>query len=398
MNASLPQWRLDTLGVDDHVHLNNAGASLMPACVLRAITDHVELESRVGGYEAAAIREPSISEAYGAVATLLNAKPRNIAFTQSATTAYAQALSAIPFDRGDTLLTTRHDYVSNQLQFLSLRRRFGIELIRAPDSRAGGVDVDVLAQLIHRHRPKLVSVTHVPTNSGLVQDVAAIGAACREARALYLVDCSQSAGQIPLDVSLIGCDFLAVTFRKFMRGPRGVGCLFVSDSALERGLAPLFIDIRGAEWLDADSYRPAETAIRFETFESSPALVQGAGAAARYALQVGLPVISARVLALATRLRAALANLPGNRSLDHGSHLSGIVSLAFHGVDHRAVVERMRQRGIAVGVQLRRVAVIDYDGKGVTSSIRISPHYYNSEDEIDLAAQVLGGLVSEARI
>jgi selenocysteine lyase/cysteine desulfurase len=296
--------------------------------------------------------------------------------------AYLQALSSVPFRPGEVILTTRNDYVSNQIQLLALQKRFGIRLIRAPDRPEGGVDPSAMADLIRRHHPALVCVTQVPTNSGLVQEVEAIGAACREADCLYLVDACQSAGQMPLDVERIGCDFMSVTFRKYLRGPRGTGFLYVSDRALDRGLEPLFIDLRGAEWITSDSYRPVDDARRFETWESAWAMVLGAGEAARYALAVGLEAIQQRVRLLAGHLRQRLSMLNAVQILDRGTELCGIVSLTIRGWEPEVLARRLRERGIIVHPQRRAFAIIDCDDKKVSGSLRISPHYFNTDEEI----------------
>ena len=220
---NVAQLRADTPGCADHIHLNNAGAGLMPLPVIEAITGHLELEARLGGYEAKDARASELSAAYAAVATLLSCRPDQVAFTENATVSYAQALSSVPFERGDVLVTTRNDYVSNQIQFLSLRDRFGIEVVRAAELPEGGFDALDLERLVRERRPRLVSVTHVPTNSGLVQDVEAAGRVCREHEVPYLLDACQTIGQLPLDFEALGCDFLSATTRKFLRGPRGCG-------------------------------------------------------------------------------------------------------------------------------------------------------------------------------
>jgi selenocysteine lyase/cysteine desulfurase len=355
----------------------------MPDPVIRAVQDHITLESRIGGYEAADARQDAIAAAYQAVGELIGARPGNIAFTENATASFMQAVSSVTHGRGDLILTTRNDYASNQIQFLSLQRRLGVQVVRAPDSAEGGVDVEAMAELVRRHRPTLVCVTHVPTNSGLVQDVAEIGAICRERDVLYLVDACQSIGQMPLSVNELRCDFLSASARKFLRGPRGAGFLYVSDRVLTGGLEPLFIDMRGADWVAADRYTAAPDATRFENWEFSWALVLGTGAAARYASTIGLEAIGTRVRALADRLRQGLAGIGGVRVLDHGRDLCGIVSLSVAERDPRELVAALRERGINTSAQKRVYAVIDYDEKGIAASLRISPHYYNTEDEID---------------
>jgi selenocysteine lyase/cysteine desulfurase len=324
---------------------------------------------------------------------LLGTESRNIAFTENATVSNLQAISSIPFTAGDLILTTRNDYASNQIQFLSLQRRLSVRVLRAPDDAAGGVDVQAMANLIRDQRPKLVCVTHVPTNSGLVQDVDAIGAACRQAEVLYLVDACQSVGQMPVDVRSIQCDFLSASARKYLRGPRGCGFLYVADRVLDRGLMPLFVDMRGADWIAADSYRAAPDARRFENWEFAWALVLATGAAAQYATALGLESIQARVRALARRLRESLATIDRVRVLDRGPELSGTVSIATAGASPPALVAALRERRINVSAQSRVSAVIDYDDKGVSASLRISPHYYNTEDEIGQAVAALRELL-----
>ena len=389
----IQQLRSDTPGCQQRIHLNNAGAALMPNPVLRAIQDHIVLESRIGGYEAADARQDAVQAAYRSVADLIGAQPRNIAFTENATASFIQALSSTRLERGDVILTTRNDYASNQIQFLSLQARVGVRVVRAPDRSEGGVDVQAMADLIRRFPPKLVCVTHVPTNSGLIQDVKAIGSVCRDAGVLYLVDACQSIGQLPIDVAELQCDFLSASSRKYLRGPRGAGFLYVSDRVLDQGLEPLYIDMRGADWIAEDQYRALPDARRFENWEFAWALVLATGEAARYATAVGIDLIRRRVSALARRVREGLGDIGQIRLLDRGGDLCGIVSAAIAGHDPATLVTALRSRGINTSAQIREFAVIDYDEKQATAALRISPHYYNTEEEIDLAVATIRELL-----
>jgi selenocysteine lyase/cysteine desulfurase len=394
---NIARLRSDTPGCQQRIHLNNAGAALMPAAVVQAIQDHITLESRIGGYEAADARQDAILAAYRSVADLIGAQARNIAFTENATAAFALALSSVPFAPGDVIVTTRNDYASTQIQLLSLQARLGVRILRAPDRSAGGVDVQAMAELIRRHRVRLVCVTHIPTNSGLVQDVRAIGSVCRDAGVLYLIDACQSIGQLPLDVAALGCDFLSASARKYLRGPRGAGFLYVSDRALDQGLEPLFIDMRGADWIAEDRYRAVTDAKRFENWESAWALVLATGEAARYARLVGMQAISQRVSMLGQRLREQLGSINRVRILDRGSELCGIVSVAIDGRDPGELVTALRARGINTSAQHREYALLDFDDKRVTSLLRISPHYYNTEEEIDQAVAAIRELLPQPR-
>ncbi len=390
---NIERLRAETPGCRQRAHFNNAGAALMPAPVLRAVQDYFEQESRIGGYETQAAESARIDAAYQSIARLLSAAPRNIAFTENATAAFALALSSIPFQKGDLILTTRNDYSSNQIQFLSLQKRYGIEVKHAPDRAEGGVDVAAMINLISAKKPRLVCATEVPTNSGLVQDVAAIGKACRDTDTLYLVDACQSVGQMAVDVTNLCCDFLSATSRKYLRGPRGSGFLYVSDRVLALGLEPLFIDMGGASWDEVDTYKPLATAKRFENWETPWSLVLGTAAAADYAMNLGLTAIESRVTELSAELRKRLHSLPGVTVLDKGKRLCGIVTVALAKGDPFELVARLREKNINTSAQGRDYAVIDYAAKGVSRALRISPHYYNTETEIELLIDALGQLL-----
>jgi selenocysteine lyase/cysteine desulfurase len=383
-------WRRDTAAAAaGRIHLNNAGAALMPQPVVQAITTHLQREVQLGGYEAADTARADIETAYDHSAALIGAHSRNIAIVENATVAFAQALSAFDFTPGDVILTTRNDYISNQLMYLSLARRQGVEIVRADDHCNGGVDVDSMRALIAARRPRLVAVTWIPTNSGLVQPVAEVGAVCAEAGVPYLIDACQAIGQIDIDVRKLHCDFLSVTARKFLRGPRGIGFLYVSDAMLQRAAAPLWLDMRGAHWIDPNEYRLVDSAQRFENWEFAYALVLGLGEAARYALDVGVAAAGAYAAQLASYARERLAALPHARVLDRGSQLSAIVTVAIEGHDADEIVTRLREEAINTSATFREYAVLDMDDKRARDAVRISPHYYNTRREIDILVSAL---------
>ena len=235
-------------------------------------------------------------------------------------------------------------------------------------------------------------MTHAPNSSGLVQDVAAVARLCRKEDVWCLVDACQSVGQLPVDVGQIPCDFLSATSRKFLRGPRGVGFLYVSERVLETGLSPLLPDMRGADWITEDLVQPAPDARRFESFEFPYAMVLGFGAAVRYAMDVGLDTIRDRARGLADRLRDSLRAVGGVRVLDHGTQLSAIVTVQVEGREPTALVETLRARGINTSAVALESGLLDLGDKGVTGALRLSPHYYNTEEEVDRAVEAIGEL------
>jgi selenocysteine lyase/cysteine desulfurase len=274
-DEQVAEWRKDTPGCANRIHLNNAGSGLMPQAVLNAITDHLNREANVGGYESADEAANAIAESYASVARLIATETRNIAVVENSTVAFFQALSAFDFQPGDAIVTTRNDYISNQLAYLSLAQRRGVQVVRAADLPSGGADPQSVLELLRKPGVRLLAVTWVPTNSGLIQPVEKLGEIAESAGVPYLIDACQAAGEIPIDVAKLRCDFLSATARKFLRGPRGLGFLYVSDCALERGDYPLYIDMRGASWLAPNSFEPVPDARRFDTQQRPGSNVAG---------------------------------------------------------------------------------------------------------------------------
>jgi selenocysteine lyase/cysteine desulfurase len=386
---NIQQLRDDTPGTQTCIHFNNAGASLMSKPVLDALYAHLELETYGGGYEAEAKMQPAIQAFYTRMAQLFACHDHNIAYCANATDAYSRALSSIPFKMGDVILTTTNDYISNQIAFFSLQKRVGVQVVRAENTLSGEVDLNSMEALMKQYRPKMVSVTHVPANSGLIQPVEAVGKLCQQYDTWYFVDGCQSAGQLELDLLAMGCDFFSGTFRKFMRGPRGGGFLYVSDKALVAGLEPMFIDSRGAIWNSENTYQPLQNAKRFEDFENSIAVLLGCSAAVQYMLDCGMSAIETRIRSLAAYTRTQLAMLPNITVLDKGQNLCGIVTCAIAGKEALPLRTYLHEHRINTSIGFRNFALLDFNEKNVDWALRLSPHAYNTVEEVDKVMEAL---------
>lgn len=382
MTIDVARARAETPGCAHRLHLNNAGAGLMPQPVLDAQIAHLQLESEIGGYEAHAAAQDKVDAAYDAVARLLNCAAGEVALMENATAAWSGAFSAFDFQPGDRILTAEAEYSANFIAYLQEARRSGVRIDVVPSEDNGQLDVAALERMID-DKVKLISVTHVPTNGGLVNPAEEIGKVARAAGIPYLIDACQSAGQIALDVEKIGCDLLSVTGRKYLRGPRGSGFLYVRQSFLEaRNLEPAILDMHGAEWVEPDNYRTLPNARRFENWEFNYAAVIGLGVAVDYALSWGLAEIETRVATLAEALRGQAAEIPGVKVHDLGAKRCGICSLSSDRVDSKEIKARLSERGINTSVSPQTSTLLDTEKRHLPPLLRASVHYYNTEEEV----------------
>lgn len=380
--------RQDTPGTAHTLFVDSAGCALPPRPVQQKMIDYLLQEETIGGYEVERLRAADISLLYDELALLLNCKPHNIAFAYSATDACAKALSSIPFKQGDVILTTTNDYISNQIIFLSLQKRYDLRVLRSRNLANGDVDLEHFEELIRLHHPALIAVAHIPTNSGIVTQAEEIGKLSRKYDTWYLLDACQSVGQIKVDVEKIGCDFLAATGRKFLRGPRTSGFLYISDKALEQGLEPLFPDRKGAAWSGFDEYTIRETAMRFESQEIAVTHI-GLGEAVSYLNRIGIENVEAYNLGLMEQLRKRLSAIDGLKLLDKGSRQSNILTFNITGGDWQAFSSVLRNERTYFSMSFKQFALIDFTEKQVDWAIRFSPHYYNTAAEIDRVADIV---------
>lgn len=384
----IEQLRRETPACRDIVHFNNAGAALMPSPVVERVVAHLQAEQRMGGYEAAAMAAEDLAAFYTEFAALLNASPAEIAYVENATRAWDIAFYGLQLRKGDRVIThAPAEYVSNYLAILQQAGRRGFSVDLAPSTPDGQVDVEALEAMI-TPATKAILLTHATTANGMVNPAAEVGRVARRHSVLYLLDACQSVGQMQIDVQDIGCDVLSGTGRKYLRGPRGTGFLYVRKERMD-AIEPAFVDLQSAALNGAGGLRLTPDARRYETWESNVAGRLGLMTAVRYARSVGITAIEARVRALADTLRVELARLPGVVVHDRGSVKSGIVTFSRAGEIPSQTMARMKERGINIWISSMLTAPMDFGPRGIDSLSRASPHYYNTEEEIGRLIEAL---------
>jgi cysteine desulfurase / selenocysteine lyase len=388
MAFDVDRARAETPGCEHVLHLNNAGSSLQPQVVLDAQVGWLQEEAITGGYELADRRRADIDRTYDEIAALIGARREEIAVVENATFGWHQAFWSLPLEPGTRIVTCRVEYASSYISFLQAQRRLGVTIEVLPDEPDGSVSVAALDSSLGRGGVGLVAIAHIPTNGGLVNPAEDIGALTRAAGVPYLLDACQSVGQMPVDVDEIGCSFLTATGRKFLRGPRGTGFLYVESDWLDQ-LDPAFLDLHGATWVADDRYELRPDARRFENWESNVAAGAGLGVAVAYARSWGMGAIAERVTGLAEDLRTQLAAIDGVEVRDLGRRRCGIVTFTKDDEPADDIQARMAENDINVSVSRGPSTLLDSERRDLPDLVRASVHYYNDEAELSRFCEVL---------
>jgi cysteine desulfurase / selenocysteine lyase len=396
VSLDIARARRDTPGIRNVAHLNNAGAALPPSQVTDAVISHLRLESDIGGYEAAVAATEMIDRTYTAIGRLLGCRMDEIAVLESATRAWQIAFDGLAFKPGDRILTSRAEFASNVIAYLRKSERTGAVLEVVDDDKDGQLSVPDLRRRVddhHRGRVALIAMSHVPTHGGLVNPAEEVGAVARHKGVPFLLDACQSVGQLQVDVERIGCDMLSGTGRKFLRGPRGTGFLYVRRDFLAQ-IEPPFLDLYGARWTAPDRYEIRQATRRFETWEANNAAKIGLGVAIDYALSWGLEDIQERIAGLASYLRQRLRSVDGVHVHDQGQRTCAIVTFTVDGVPARDVKRHLGEHGVNTSVSPVSDAIFDLPRRGLPDLVRASVHYYNNTEEIDRLIEAVSALRS----
>jgi selenocysteine lyase/cysteine desulfurase len=373
--------RAQTAGTWNARHFNAAGAALPSLEVVSTTVDHLRLEESIGGYEAAGEVRPRVEAIYDSAARLVGADRHEIALLDSASTGLRVVLDALRPRAGARIIASRSTYVSHALHLMTLEREDGVDLDVVPTGADRLVDLEALEKLLAEGPPAIVTAAHVPTSSGLVEPVAAIGALVRSYGGFFLLDATQSVGHLDTDVRQIGCDVLVTTGRKFLRAPRGTGFAYVSTAALER-LLPTAPDVRASQWTSASDWHIDDTARRFETWEASVAGRLGLGVAIDEAIERGMPATEAWLTEAGRALRTALSDIDGVSIAEDLDTPSAIVTFVVDGVPAADVVTELARAGVRLVSVPATHGQWDLGDRGIPAVVRASIHVYNDENDV----------------
>jgi selenocysteine lyase/cysteine desulfurase len=317
-------------------------------------------------------------EVRGLAGRLMNADPLDVAFIKNTSEGVGIVAEGFPWQAGDNVVIAAEEYPANVYPWLNLGSR-GVELRRVP-SRGARIEIDDIRASMDA-RTRIVSLSHVEFSSGFRNNLDAIGSLCREKGALFFVDAIQGLGVFPYDVKRSPVDFLAADGHKWLVAPEGAGLFWIRRELVER-LRPVGVgwnSVVGCRDFSKIDFTLKPHAGRWESGTLNVAGITAMGASLELLLGIGIEQVAARVLGLtdylcARALEAGLAVFSSRRPDDK----SGIVSIIMPNPDVRQVVRQCRQQGLVINQRAGRV--------------RVSPHCYNNEEEIDRLIAALGAL------
>lgn len=376
-------------------YFNNCGAGLMSPQTLNVIENHLRREIAVGAYRAAQESRIPMEEFYGRVARLLNAaSPNDVAFMDSASRAWNMALYGAELRPGDRVLTLSSEFGTNVLTLFHRARQVGASVEVIQCDAEGHFAMDDFAAAIAKGA-RMVAISHVVAHASIVNPVHEIGQLTNRYGAIYLVDGCQGVGQISVDVEAIQCDAYTGTGRKWLRGPRGTGFLYVKSSAPFR--TP-HIDLSAADLVIGKDGQVVGVEVRtdarqFELWERSVAGMLGLSSAIGEYLAMQPGYVTDRIQTQADRLRAVVSDNPHLRLLGRRQSESGVIGFYLTEPKREGVVrENIERAGLGISTMSSWDCPLHFPQNGATTIFRLAPHYYTDESSMIAACEVLSQL------
>lgn len=347
-------------------YFNHGGCSFITTSTLDAVVKQLRHEQEMGNAVADLMSSADRSSVYKLAAQTVGANEEDVALTDSHTTGWAKSLQTISLNAGDVILTNRSEWGGNLSSLQKLAHLHGSSVVVMPTTAYGSVCLKSLAALMSKS-VKLISVSWIGSNGGHVEPVAEIGELAQAHGVPYFLDASQVVGQMPVNVQHIGCDVLTAPGRKWLRGPKGTGFMYLRPEFLEKCQETAQADSA------ADSSTPL-TAKYFEVSSASVPLQMGLLAALAQLEQVGVETIQKQILTRSQYLWERLQGIPGVNCICPVAPQHGLVSFNVVGHPATAVRQKLMGIGIEVAANLATFTPLDMHERQLDAVVRASPH------------------------
>ena len=370
-----------------YINFNNAGASKNPEFVVNRIKEYLDEEVIFGGYYAAEKNKKHIINFYKNLSFLINCHESEISFVPSSTYGWNFFLDSVNLEKGDNIIIFDNEYGNN---FLSLLKKKNVEIRVSEIDTNGKICLSNLKKKIDK-KTKIICVCHIASQSGNIQNVEEI---CKVSKKLnnkiiFLLDACQSIGHIKIDVKKINCDVMVGSGRKYLRGPRGTGFMYIKDS-IKKNIRPSIFDSRSCVLKKMKTILYKKNL--FETFEFPPALIIGLSESLSYLNKLGIKKIEKKIKNLSIYFRKKIKKINSVTVYENPLLLSGINTISVEKKPVEKIHKYLLKKKILTSICTTSTSYHHFEKMNVKKLLRISFHHYNTRKEIDYLVEVLNDL------
>ena len=372
-----------------YINLNNAGCSKPYPLVNDEVNNFLEKENKYGGYFAAEKFKKKIDSFYLNLSRLINCESSEISFLTSTTLAWNLFFNSINILKNENIIILDNEYGSNLIFFRN--NNLNIKVVKT--SKDGQVCFKDLKKKING-KTKFVCVCHIASQCGDIINIEKIGSFIKKINSeiLFIVDACQSIGHININVKKINCDVLVGSGRKYLRGPRGTGFIYIKKK-LQSKLKPLILDLKNSI-VNKNKVKIKEERI-FENFEYSPALKLGLNKAVEKINLIEMNKIELNIKRKSLYFRKKLNQFNEIYFFENEKTISGINTLKIKGLSSLKIYKYLLIKKILTSVCNKIVSDIYFKKHNIEDVLRISIHDYNKKIEIDYLIKCLIDLIKK---
>ena len=374
------------------INFNNAGASLLEQSTENEISKYLKLETKISGYYIEQEKKEILNNFYFNAAKLLNCKPKEISFLQSSTYGWNLFISSLTTKKKSNVVIFDNEYGSNYISLIN--NNFNVRVSKLKEN--GQVSFEDLRKKIDRYTA-LVAVCHIASQCGNIIDVEKLGRFIKNINSniIFLIDACQSAGHLKLNVKKNMCDALVCSGRKYLRGPRGTGLIFIKDS-IQKNITPKIIDTTKSKIIGRNLSIFNKENI-FETFEYSPSLKIGLSKAIEKYNKLGHKKIELKIKNLSKYFRKKISSNPYVIVHENEKLISGINTFSIKGKGSHDIYSFLKQKKMITSVSTFQTSTHYFKKKKFNDVVRVSFHYFNKKKEVDYLVSCINNFTNKIK-
>ncbi len=374
----------------NYINFNNAGSSFIEDKTIKIIKSFLDYENNVSGYYAEKLLKKKLDEFYFNASKLINSNPKEISFLQNSTYAWNFFLNSVNIKKSENVVILDNEYGSNLIALINKKIKYKISKIK----KNGQVCLDDLRAKVD-NKTKIVFVCHIASQCGDVIDIGKIGNFLKKINKniIFVVDACQSVGQVKIDVKEQKCDILVGSGRKYLRGPRGTGFIYINNK-VKKKIFPFLLDIKNSVVIK-NKVQTDKKSPYFEVFEYSPALKLGLSNAMSTVNKIGIEKIENKIKKLSSFFLSEMKSFNKLVFYENSMLNIGINTFSIKGINSSSIYNYLLKNKILTSISNLQTSTPYFKKKKINSVIRVSFHYYNKFEEVKKLKKCLIDLIKK---